>query len=216
MAEVFAVLEPAEERERAFVVVECLVVFSLVVVFVAFFPEFLVGHEARAALQSPHFLVVLAIEEQRVLQVNGVFVENLTNHPRSTSLLQSSEVQLIARQVVLELRHKRLVVALLSQAQRRILLPVRTAHEGTAAAGLFLLLRVRVHLFLLLRLAGDWAFVCAVGVFLLILDEGALAGVALSHFGVLEGNFLVGRRGRVCGGEQIFNFGEHGGGVVII
>lgn len=216
MVEIFAVLEPAEEGERALIVVECLVVFSLVVVFVAFFPEFFVGHEARAALKSPHFLVVLAIEEQRVLQVNGVLVENLTNHPRSTSLLERSEVQLVGRQVVLELRHKRLVVALLSQAQGRILLPVRTAHEGTPAAGLFLFLRVRIHLFWLLRLAGDWAFVCAADVFFLILHEGALAGVALSHLGVLEGNFLVGRRGRVRGDEQIFYFGEHGGGVVII
>ena len=153
MVEVFAVLEPAEERECAFIVVECLVVLSLVVVFVAFFPEFFVGHEARAALECAHFLVVFAIEEQRVLQVNGVFVENLTNHPSSTSLLQSREVQLIRRQVVLELRHKRLVVALLTQAQTRILLPLRTPHERTTAARLFLFLRVRVHLFLLLRLA---------------------------------------------------------------
>ena len=105
---------------------------------------------------------------------------------------------------------------MLSEAKRRISLLVGSAHEGAATTRLFLFLRVRIDLFLSLRLARDRTFVSVSCVFFLILHEGTLAGVTLSHLGVLERHFLVGRCMWLCGREHIFYFGEHGRAVVII
>lgn len=105
------VLKPPEEGKRPFVVIQCPVVFSLIEIFIALFPEFLVGHEARAALKPSDLLVVLPVVKQRVLQVNRVLVKQLPADSCRLVPLTNAEIQLVGREVVLELRNEGLIVA---------------------------------------------------------------------------------------------------------
>ena len=106
-------LKPSEQRHCPLIIIQGLIILALVILLVSTFPELIVCHKTGTALQTPSLLVVLPLEEERVLEIDRVVVKKLSGDGSGDSFLEAGEVDFVGREVVLEFGNKRLVVSLL-------------------------------------------------------------------------------------------------------
>jgi hypothetical protein len=149
-----------------------------------------------------------------VLQVDGIFVEELPVDSCRLAPFANAEIQLVGREVVLELGNEGLVEALGWQSQGRILLFIGATHERTSSSWLFLLLGLGLR-FSLGLLAGNRTLGFLFGGFLVFLREGAGSRTVAIKLGMVEGYLLAVNAITapvVVAGEHAFYLGEHGSG----